>query len=429
MAAGACSFKGGPGQEDETAMNRKTKDADLTRREFVTTVGLASLAVAGGGWTGALAAPEQPAAGAVKVQNMPKRKLGKTGVEVSILCFGGINDTPNNQLLLKQARKWGVTYWDTAESYGHGLSEQGIGLFFSRNPGVRQEIFLATKLHTKRGDFTERLENCLKRLQTPYVDLFLIHGLTGIEEATPFKDWAAEMKKAGKIKFFGFSTHTNMEDCLLAAARLDWIDVVMLTYNFQVMNNPKMQEAIKVASQAGIGLVAMKAQAGRPGRVKVASEAKAEMAEHFLKRGFTDKQAKLKIIWENPKIASICSYMPNLTILSANVAAALDRTKLTREEYDSFQRYALETKGDYCAGCGRICQETVGGAIPVNEVMRCLMYHQYYGEPELARQTFAGLPEEVRRRLTEVDYSRAEQACPHGLAIAKLMRQAKEMLA
>jgi hypothetical protein len=220
-----------------------------------------------------------------------------------------------------------------------------------------------------------------------------------------------------------------MEDCLLAAARLDWIDVVMLTYNFQVMNNPKMQEAIKVASQAGIGLVAMKAQAGRPGRVKVASEAKAEMAEHFLKRGFTDKQAKLKIIWENPKIASICSYMPNLTILSANVAAALDRTKLTREEYDSFQRYALETKGDYCAGCGRICQETVGGAIPVNEVMRCLMYHQYYGEPELARQTFAGLPEEVRRRLTEVDYSRAEQACPHGLAIAKLMRQAKEMLA
>jgi predicted aldo/keto reductase-like oxidoreductase len=410
-------------------MRRKTKDPDLTRREFVTTIGLAGMAAIGGGVTEALTATEQPAADAMKAQTVPKRKLGKTGAEVSILCFGGINDTPNNQLLLKQARKWGVTYWDTAESYGHGLSEQGIGLFFSRNPGARQEIFLATKLHTKRGDFTERLDNCLKRLQTPYVDLFLIHGLTGIEEATPFKDWAAEMKKAGKIKFFGFSTHTNMEDCLLAAARLDWIDVVMLTYNFQVMNNPKMQEAIKVASQAGIGLVAMKAQAGTPGRVKIASEAKAEMAEHFLKRGFTDKQAKLKIIWENQKIASICSYMPNLTIFSANVAAALDQTKLSREEYDSFQRYALETKGDYCAGCGRICQEAVGGTIPVDEVMRCLMYHQYYGEPELARLTFAELPEAVRRQLTEVDYSPAEQACPRGLAIAALMRQAKEMLA
>ena len=121
--------------------------------------------------------------------------------------------------------------------------------------------------------------------------------------------------------------------------------------------------------------------------------------------------------------------MPNLTILSANVAAALDQTKLAREEFDSLRRYALETKADYCAGCGKICQEAVGGAVPVNEVMRCLMYHQYYGEPELARLTFAGLPEEVRQQLTEVDYSQAEQACPHGLAIAALMRQAAEMLA
>ena len=48
-----------------------------------------------------------------------------------------------------------------------------------------------------------------------------------------FNDWAAEMKQAGKFKFFGFSTHTNMEDCLLGAAKLDWIDAVMLTYNFQ----------------------------------------------------------------------------------------------------------------------------------------------------------------------------------------------------
>jgi uncharacterized protein len=57
------------------------------------------------------------------------------------------------------------------------------------------------------------------------------------------------------------------------------------------------------------------------------------------------------------------------------------------------------------------------------------MYHRYYGEPELARETFAGLPEDIRQRLTEVDYSRAEAVCPQRLAIAQLMRQAKEMLA
>ena len=125
-------------------MNRKNKDTGVTRRDFVKTVGLAGMAVAGAGVPGALAAPEPPAA-AAKNATMPKRKLGKTGVEVSILNLGGMFDTINNQLLLKQALKWGVTYWDTAESYGHGLSEEGIGLFFSRNPGARQEIFLATK--------------------------------------------------------------------------------------------------------------------------------------------------------------------------------------------------------------------------------------------------------------------------------------------
>lgn len=411
-------------------MSQKTKGTDLTRREFVTTVGLAGLAVAGGGVTKALAATEQPPAAAVKAQTVPQRKLGKTGVEVSILNLGGMFDTINNQLLLKQARKWGVTYWDTAESYGNGLSEEGMGRFFARNPDARKEIFLVTKLQTKGGKLTERLDKSLKRLQTDHVDLFFIHAISGIGEMTPaIKDWAGEMKKSGKFKFFGFSTHTNMEDCLLGAARLDWIDAVMLTYNFQVMNTPKMQEAVKGATQAGIGLVSMKTQAGRPGPHKVASEAKSEVVEQFLKRGFNDKQARLKVVWENPQIASICSQMPNLTILSANVAAALDRTKLAREEVESLRRYALETQADYCAGCGQICQQAVGGAVPVNEVMRCLMYHQYYGEPELARLTFAGLPEEVRQRLAAVDYSRAERACPRGLAIAAFMRQAAEMLA
>ncbi len=411
-------------------MSRKTKDAGLSRRDFVKTVGLAGLAAAGTGVTGALAAAEAPAA-AAKAATVPKRPLGKTGVEVSSLCLGGMFDTINNQLLLRQALKWGVTYWDTAEAYGNGMSEEGMGRFFARNPEARKEVFLVTKLQTKGGNLTERLDKCLKRLQTTYVDLFFVpHGLDRIGELTPkIKDWAAAMKQAGKIKFFGFSSHANMEDNLLGAAKLGYIDAVMFTYNFQVMNTPKMKEAIKAASQAGIGLVAMKSQAGKPGAEKVASEAKTNLVDTFVKRGFTDKQARLKVIWETPEIASICSQMPNLTILSANVAAALDQTKLAAEEIGSLQRYALERRGDYCAGCGRICQEAVGGAVPVHEVMRCLMYHRYYGEPELARLTFAGLPEEVRQRLVAVDYTQAEAACPHGLAIAELMRQAAEMLA
>ena len=250
-------------------MSRKSKGTDLTRREFVTTVGLAGLAglaVAGAGAAAVMAAPEPPA-GAAQAEAMPKRKLGKTGVDVSILALGGMFDTINNQLLLRQALKSGVNYWDTAESYGDGMSEEGYGRFFARNPEARKEIFLVTKIHPGNSNLAQSLDASLKRLQTSYVDaLFTPHGLSDISELTPaIRDFAAEMKKAGKIKFFGFSTHTNMADNLLGAAKLGWVDLVMFAYNFRVMHTPKMQEAIKAAAQAGIGLVAMKSQAGRPG--------------------------------------------------------------------------------------------------------------------------------------------------------------------
>ncbi|MFZ5451948.1 MAG: aldo/keto reductase [Thermodesulfobacteriota bacterium] len=407
-------------------MKRNPKNTGLTRRDFVKTLGLAGLA-AGAGATGALAAGEAPAP-AAKAVTVPKRTLGKTGVEVSILNLGGMFDTINNQLLLRQARKWGVTYWDTAESYGNGLSEEGMGRFFARNPGAREEIFLVTKLVPKKGNLTARLGQCLKRLKTDHVDLFFIHAICGIDEMTPaIKEWAAAMKKAGKFKFFGFSTHTDMENCLAGAAKLDWIDAVMMTYNFRLMHTPKMQAAVAACVKAGIGLVAMKTQGGGP--VTCDSEAELKMAGRFLEKGFTDKQARLKAVWENPQIASICSQMPNLTILGANVAAARDLTKLTRGDFYSLQEYAQETACGYCAGCSHICLAALNGAVPVNEVMRCLMYHQDYGEPELARQTFAGLPPTIRHRLTTMDFTPAEQACPQGLPIAQLMRQATEMLA
>jgi uncharacterized protein len=411
-------------------MSKETKDTGMSRRDFVKTVGLAGLAVAGAGVPAAIAAPPEPAAGAAQTGTVPKRVLGKTGVNVSMLNLGGMFDTINNQLLLKQAMKWGVTYWDTAESYGNGLSEEGFGRFFARNPEARKDIFLVTKLTPQEGNLTERLEKGLARLKTNYVDLFFIHSIKGINEMTPaFKDWAAEMKKSGKIKHFGFSTHTNMADCLAGAAKVDWIDAIMLTYNFRVMNDPKMVEAVNACNKAGIGLVAMKTQGGGPGMPKTESPGEFKMGERFLSKGFTDKQAKLKVVWENPLIASLCSQMPNLTILSANVAAARNQTKLAREDFEAIFQFAQETKSGYCAGCGHICQAAVGGMVPVNEIMRCLMYYRDYGEPEIARETFAGLPEEVRQQLTRVDYSRAEQACPQGLAIAELMRQAGEVLA
>jgi uncharacterized protein len=398
----------------------------LTRRAFIRSVGLGGLAATGLDAARAVAAPEQSEG---KAQSVPKRKLGKTGVEVSILSLGGMFDTINNQLLLRQAYNWGVTYWDTAEGYGNGMSEEGFGRFFTRNPEARKEIFLVTK--TRPGapaKMTESLETSLKKLRTDNVDLFFCHAIGALSDiGEPITEWASQMKKAGKIKFFGFSTHTNMEDCLLAAAKVNWVDAVMFTYNFRLMHTPKMKEAVDACVKAGIGLVAMKTQGGGP--VKGESEAELQMVGKLLERGFSDKQAKLKAVWENPNIASICSQMPSLTILSANVAAARDLKTLTRSDLEMLDRLAMETCTGYCAGCGHICQEAVGGTVPVSDVMRCLMYYRDYGDRDLAREVYAGLSEKVTRRLTDVDYAKAEKACPQGLAIARLMQEASRLLA
>ena len=397
----------------------------LNRREFIKTLGLGAAASASAAMLpGQVLAAGEPA----KAAAIPKRKLGKSGIELPSLCLGGMFDTLNNQLLLKQALNWGVTYWDTAEVYGNGLSEEGFGRYFQRNPGSREQVFLTTKLVLKGGNFTERLDKCLQRLNTDHVDFFMIHSITGINEMDDsIKAWAAEMKKAGKFKLFGFSTHTNMEDCLLGAAKLDWIDAVMITYNFRVMSSPAMKAGMDACAKAGIGVVAMKTQAAGP--AKNESEAGLAVVKRFMERGFTDKQANLKAVWENPQITSICSQMHNLTILSSNVAASRDMTALASSDYKLLREYAEQTKESYCAGCGGICLEATDGKLAVNEVMRCLMYYHDYAERDLAREVYACLPEEAKTLAASADFSRAEKACPQGLAIGELMREASRILA
>ena len=407
-------------------MAEKNEQKGLSRRSFIKSLGLGGMAATGLTMTETMAAEDQ---GVKQAPTVPRRKLGKTGVEVSILSLGGMFDTINNQLLLKQAVNWGVTHWDTAEGYGNGLSEEGFGRFFSRNPDVRKDIFLVTKSGPSSPDsMTEKLDKSLKRLKTDYADLYFAHGIDRFNDmGGRTREWAAEMKKAGKIKFFGFSTHTNMEECLLDAAKSGWIDTVMFTYNFRIMHTQKMKDAVAACVDAGVGLVAMKTQGGGP--VKTDSEAELEVAGRFLEKGFTDKQAKLKAVWENPNIACICSQMPTLTILSANVAAARDLATLSRADFDLLTQFAEESRTGYCAGCGSICREAVGGLVPVNDVMRCLMYYRDYGDRDLAREVFAGLSEQSRTMMAHADYSRAERACPQRLAIADLMREASRLLA
>jgi predicted aldo/keto reductase-like oxidoreductase len=403
--------------------SHRDKSGKSNRRDFFKKAAAIGLGATVGG--SSIWRPRQALAQiTIPKEPMPRRAFGRSGIMVSTLSLGGMFDLLNNRLMLAKALDWGINYWDTAEGYGRGRSEEGIGRWFARNPDTRKQVFLVTKLSPRRGgDFTPRLEESLKRLHTDYVDLFFVHGIRRINEMeASLKSWAQAMKKAGKIKLFGFSTHSNMDKCLEGAAKLPWIDGIMFTYNYRLMHDPRMKEAVEACYRAGIGLTAMKTQGGGP--VKSDSESEIEMAGRFMQKGFSDNQAKLMAVWRDKRIASICSQMPNLTIMATNAAAAVDQTRLSKSDRVLLAQYAEETSGDYCSGCERLCSDVLANRVPINDVMRCLMYFHSYQDLGLARSTFETLPIQKRELLTQLDFSEAERSCPRNLPIGRLMREA-----
>lgn len=401
----------------------------IDRRQFLTSLAAATLAGSTAGlWAQQTteSLPQTPPAQAT----VPKRKFGKTGVEVSILSLGGMFDIPNNQLMLKKALDWGVSYWDTADCYGNGQSEEGIGMFFEKMPDARKQVFLVTKSDRRDpAGITELLERSLRRMKTDYIDLYFLHAVRSTSELNEeVKTWAEKAKAEKKIRFFGFSTHQNMEELLEHAAKLSWIDGIMVKYDYRLMRTDRMRKAIDACAKAGIGITAMKTQGGGP--VRTDTEEELKLAGHFLSKGFTPAQAKLKAVWEDERIAAICSQMPNLTILKENVQAALDGQKLAAADWQMLEHYGRATAQAYCRGCSHLCESAAGcEGLPVADVMRYMMYHVSYGDLALAREKFQQLPTAIRQQLARTSFEQAERACPQGLPIARIVGEALRHLA
>jgi len=393
------------------------KENQWSRRAFLKAAGIAG--------AGSVLAPfGRPAYATEGSGEMPLRPFGNTGIKVPILSFGGSLDTSLSMLVLRQAFKRGATYWDTANTYMGGRSEKGIGKYLEKYPRDRQQIFLVTKSHAWTTNGLSRdLDLSLERMRTDYIDLYFLHSVRKSGQLDDgIQSWAEKKKAEGKIRLFGFSTHSNMAECMSGASKLGWIDGIMMRYNYRLMHSDDMRRAADACTKAGIGLTAMKTQGG--GQVKTDSETEFKLAGRFMEKGFTDAQAKLKAVWENPNIASICSEMPNMTILMANVAAAMDQTKLSSRENELLRRYALETRSTYCAGCADICESAVAGDIPIGDVMRYLMYARSYDNPYRGGRRFRKIPSNIRIQMAETDYSMAEGRCPQKMAIGKLMQDA-----
>jgi hypothetical protein len=410
----------------EIKMSNKKR---INRRNFLKTTGAAALGSVLAS-SNSIADPNAPPkTQQPKFPQVPRRKLGKTGVDVPCLSLGGGFNLVENQIILRNAFAWGVNYWDTSNTYAGGNSELGIGKFLSDNPLTREELFIVSKaagVETVAG-VEERLAGSLKRMNTKYVDFYC--GAFKLSEPAQLTDelkqWSESAKKRKLIRFFGFSTHKNMAQCLAAAAKLDWIDVIMTRYDFRLMQDDKMQAAIEACHKAGIGLIAFKTLGFR----QTETEEDKKLVKHFLQRGFTVGQAKIKAVLEDKRFSSACVKMDNIALLTSNVAAVLDETKLTRADMDVLREHARQSCSGYCAGCAYICDSALPDMPYVSDVMRYLMYYNRYGERQRARKLFAQIPGRVRRKLLSTDYSSAEALCPQRMPIGRVIAEAVGKLA
>jgi hypothetical protein len=238
----------------------------------------------------------------------------------------------------------------------------------------------------------------------------------------------------------------------------------MASYNYQLMKDDDMNKALDACVKANLGLIAMKTQgqrmgpppnmpAGREGmppgpsgqpqgqdgetpgpppgmqsQGSVQTQDDLSAMSHFMEKGYTLEQAKLKAVWEDKRIAVCLSEMTNLTILKDNVAAAVDGVKLSSVDMEVLDGYASYNRPLYCTGCMR-CESAMGSDTRIPDVLRYMMYYHSYGKTDDARRLFRELPGPVKSNLASRDYSAAESVCPHRIEIGKVMKKAAVLLA
>jgi predicted aldo/keto reductase-like oxidoreductase len=394
------------------------------KKHAISRRGVLSGAGAGGGLVLASSLGVGPSVVEAAPLQVPRRVLGKTGEKIPILVMGGsVPMDPRFDPKLAEGFKYGVNYYDAADCYGGGSVERSIGAFHTR-ANLRSKIWITSKSddHDPKG-FEETFHGSLERLQTSYVDMYYLHGLDDPKFINDdLKAVVERLKKERKTRFFGFSTHGGkVAELLQLAARTPWIDSVMLRYNFRQYGNDELNRAIDAAHKANVGLIAMKTQG---------SAVSFEPAwQKFKQTGKWNKyQAVIKAVQADERISAAISDMDNLDKVRENVAATLDKTKLTRAETEELYRYAAATRSLACDGCDHLCGAAIQAPVQIGNTLRYLMYHDVYGRPELARDLFRALPDEARN-LAHLDFKAAAAACPHGLDVGGLLGRAAAVLA
>ncbi len=231
---------------------------DFLRRGTVAAAGLAA--------SKELLNPLAKAGEASNLAPIPKRRLGKTGADLSIIALGGmlVMDTEqtfaNN--IVAEAFDRGINYFDVAPQYGNAQQKLGPAL-----EPYRKRSFLACKtLMRDKDGAAEQLDDSLRKLRTDHVDLYQFHAVTTKEDVEKIFGPSGAMetyqaaRKAGKIRFIGFSAH-SVENALSMLDHYDF-DTILFPINFVLFSQANFgPQVLARAREKGMGILALKSMA------------------------------------------------------------------------------------------------------------------------------------------------------------------------
>lgn len=331
---------------------------------------------------------------------MEYRILGKTGLRVSRMGFGGIPiqriDAEGTRKLLHDMADAGVNYIDTARGYTVSEEYLGYGL-----EGIRDKFVLATKGRgLTKADMAADIETSLRNLRTDYIDLYQLHnpsmeGLDTIVAPGGALEALQEAKAAGKIRHIGITAHSTA--VFARALELDWVETIMFPYNIVESQGA---ELIAKAAEKNIGFVCMKPLAG--GAIE-------------------DARLALRYVVSNPDVTVVIPGMAEPRELAQNLEAVNDTAPLKLQEQAACQAVRDSLGTQFCRRCNYCAPCTVGISIP--NVFLMDGYLSRYGLADWARGRYEALP---KKASDCIGCGQCETRCPYHLPIRKMLKTAAE---
>ena len=329
---------------------------------------------------------------------MEYRILGKTGLRVSRIGFGGIPiqriDAEGTRALMQALVEKGVNYIDTARGYTVSEEYLGYGL-----EGIRDKFVLATKSMSRdKKSMARDIEISLANLRTDYIDLYQLHNPKLEELDVIFSENGAiqalrQAKAEGKIGHIGITAHSAA--VFEKALEYDEIETVMFPYNIVESQG---EELIARCREKNVGFICMKPLAG--GAIE-------------------DGRLALRYILANDNVTVAIPGMAEVKELEQNLAAAEDTSPLTEEEKAAFEKVRAELGQNFCRRCNYCAPCAAGINIP--SVFLFQGYLRRYGLAGWARERYATLPVKASAC---VQCGACETRCPYQLPIRQMMAEA-----